>query len=180
MYTMGLFSRKKSIQPIIENRDNEPKDSYTVPVGLDFLTPYLSKGEATAISSFFSGVQLISSTIASTPIHVRDTKTNDIIYHPIDAALNDGLLNKFNLMKQLIWDLYVYGNGLFYIKRASDGTPIELIYCPFGTYSIMYNQQSRKLYYLLTNISAKKLMLSLMIIREIRVITFTYHTKRFF
>lgn len=155
---MGLFDRKSKT---IESRDNnvqvEPQEKYTVPVGLEFLTPYLTKGEATAVSAFFSGLQLISSTIASIPIHVKNTKTGDIVSHSIDSALNNSLLNRFNLIKQLVWDLYVNGNGMFYIKRAADGTPIELIYCPSGSYSIIYNEANRKLYYLNANITTKKI-----------------------
>lgn len=155
---MGLFNRKTQT---VENRDNSsqntPQESYTVPVGLDFLLPYLSKGEATAVSAFFSGIQLISSTIASIPIHVRNIQSGDIVSHSIDSAFTNSLLNKFNLMKQLIWDLYVNGNGLFYIKRAGDGTPIELIYCPSGSYSVIYNESNRKLYYLNPTITTKKI-----------------------
>lgn len=155
---MGIFNRKSN-QTQIELREtsNQESESYTVPVGLDFLKPYMSKGEATAVSAFFSGLQLISSTIGSIPIHVRSIKDGNIVSHPIDDAFRNSLLNKFNLMKSLIWDLYYSGNAILYIKRASDGTPIEFIYCPYGTYSIMYNQQTRKLYYLLNNISSKKI-----------------------
>lgn len=155
---MGLFDRKsKTIETRDNNTQTEPQEKYTVPVGLEFLTPYLSKGEATAVSAFFSGIQLISSTIASIPIHVKDIKSGEIISHSIDSAFNNSLLNKFNLIKQLIWDLYVNGNGMLYIKRAADGTPIELIYCPSGSYSIIYNEANRKLYYLNANITSKKI-----------------------
>lgn len=154
---MGLFSRKQSTQPIIENRDNEPKDSYTVPVGLDFLTPYLSKGEASAVSAFFAGVQLISNTIASIPIHIRDNNSGDILSHSINAAFDSSIQSKFTIIKQMLWDLYINGNGLAYIKRASDGTPVEIIYQPYGSYTIMYNEMTRKLYYLCPNISNKKI-----------------------
>ena len=154
---MGIFNRNKPKQePIIEKRDNESSEAYDIPVGLEFLTPYLSKGEATAVSAFFGGLQLISSTIASIPIHVRDIKSGEIVSHSIDSAFDNGLQSKFTIMKQLIWDMYIHGNGLFYIRRASDGTPIELVYCPNGTYTIMYNEFARKLYYLIPNLSKKK------------------------
>lgn len=156
---MGLFDRrnKSNIQEVVvEKRDDEQSESYTVPVGLDFLTPYLNKGEATAVATFFSGIQLISDTIASIPIHVRSIEDDSIIYHSVDVALNDGLISKFNLMKQLMWDLYVHGNALCYIKRSSDGSPIELIYTPNGSYSIMYTENPRKLYYYFPNITTRK------------------------
>lgn len=156
---MGFFNRKQKTieEPVIEKRDgNENQESYTVPVGLDFLLPYMSKGEATAVSAFFGGVQLISNTLASIPVHVKDNNSGNIISHPINAALDSGLLSKFTLMKQLIWDLYINGNGVAYIKRASDGTPTELIYVPAGSYSIIYNEVNRKLYYLFPGITNRK------------------------
>lgn len=169
---MGLFNRnKENIQePIVEKRDNEQQESYTVPVGLDFLIPYLSKGEATAVSCFFFGVQLISDTIASIPIHVKNIKDGEILSHPIDIALNNSLLSKYTLMKQLIWDMYISGNGLAYIKRASDGTPTSIIYCPDGSYSIIYNELKQELYYLIPNLTKKR-------VEPINVIHLVHNSK---
>ena len=168
---MGIFSRNnKKIQEPVETRDNTVQESYTVPVGLDFLIPYLSKGEATAVSCFFFGVQLISDTIASIPIHVKNIKDGKILSHPIDIALNNSLLSKYTLMKQLIWDMYISGNGLAYIKRASDGTPTSIIYCPHGSYSIMYNELKQELYYLIPNLTKKR-------VEPINVIHLVHNSK---
>lgn len=155
---MGIFSRNNKQEPIenIEKREGEQAESYTVPVGLDFLIPYLSKGEATAVSAFFAGVQLISNTIASIPIHVRKFSDGNIISHDIDNALDNSLQSRFTILKQLLWDLYISGNGVCYIKRAGDGTPIELIYTPSGSYSIIYTESPRKLYYLFPQITTRK------------------------
>lgn len=155
---MGIFNRSKSKQnEEIEKRSNDiPQESYTVPVGLDFLTPYLSKGEATAVSAFFSGVQLISNTIASIPVHVREANSGNIVSHAIDIAFDSSIQSKFTIIKQIIWDLYIYGNGACYIKRATDGTPVELIYLPHNSFSIIYTESPRKLYYLCPNITSKK------------------------
>lgn len=154
---MGLFNRNKPKQEtVIERRDGENSEAYSLPVGLEFLSPYLSKGDATAVSAFFGGLTLISQTIASIPIHVRDNNTGEVISHPIDYAFENGLQSKFTIMKQLIWDMYIHGNGLFYIRRATDGTPIELVYCPNGSYTIIYNELKRDLYYLIPSLSKKK------------------------
>lgn len=154
---MGLFNRKSKQETIeIREANQEQTETYTVPTGLEFLTPYLNKGEATAVSAFFGGVQLISNTIASIPIHVRHKDNGDIIYHAVNIAFDNSLQSKFTIMKQLIWDLYVHGNGVCYIKRSSDGSPIELIYAPHGTYSIMYTETPRKLYYLFPQITTRK------------------------
>lgn len=154
---MGLFSKKQVINnDIVERANQEPEEQYTVPTGLEFLTPYLQKGEATAVSAFFGGLQLISSTIASIPIHVKEEKSGEIISHPIYAAFDSSVQSKYVIMKQLIWDLYINGNGVCYIKRSGDGTPVELIYAPAGSYSIIYNETNRKLYYLFPNITSKR------------------------
>ena len=160
---MGLFNRqsKQTIeQPAVsvevETRNDESTESYTVPVGLDFLTPYLSKGEATAVSAFFAGIQLISNTIASIPINVKDVNSGEILSHPINIAIDSSIQSKFTIIKQMLWDLYTNGNGVAYIKRASDGTPIEIIYAPSGSYSIIYTESPRKLYYLFPNITSKR------------------------
>lgn len=157
---MALFNRKKDVQEpeIRQNtQENTEQESYTVPTGLDFLIPYLGKGEITAISTFFGGIQLISSTIASIPIHVRKISDGSIVNHAINDAFDNSLQSRYTIMKQIIWDLYLKGNAVLYIKRASDGTPIELIYCPPGTYTIMYNEIKRELYYLITNIQKRKI-----------------------
>lgn len=157
---MGIFSRKQETPKLndVEVRQNsdQSESSYTVPVGLEFLLPYISKGEATALSTFFGGLQLISSTIASIPIHVKEYESGKILSHPLDFALDAGIQSKFTIMKQIIWDLYTYGNGVCYISRSSDGTPVELIYAPHGSYTIVYSEKPRKLYYLFPNITSKR------------------------
>lgn len=155
---MALFNRNKPKQEtIVETRsNNENQESYTVPVGLDFLIPYMAKGEATAISTFFGGLQLISNTIASIPIHLRDYESGNIISHPVDFAFDSSIQSRYTIMKQMIWDLYLNGNGVCYISRANDGTPTELIYAPYGSYSIIYTEKPRKLYYLFPNITSKR------------------------
>lgn len=148
---MGLFKRnsKKLGEPSTENRDNNSTGTeYTVPVGLSFLLPYL-KGDVTQLSAFYAAAEIISNTLAVVPIHIRSVEDGSINnVHPLNSIWNSGIQTKFILMKQLIWDMLLTGNGLAYIKRAADGTPIELIYRPHGTMSIMYNEANRQLYYL--------------------------------
>ena len=157
---MGWFNRNKPKQEtIVEKRDNtQPTDTgYTVPVGLSFLTPYI-KGDPTHLSAFFAACEIISNTLAVVPIHVRNIEDGSInSSHPLNYIWNSGLQNKFVLFKQLIWDMLLTGDGLAYIKRASDGTPIELIYRPHGTMSVVYNETTRQLYYLDSTIKKGKI-----------------------
>ena len=155
---MGLFNNRKLKEETIKREtQTQTQEEYTVPVGLSFLAPYI-KGDPTQLSSFFASLEIISNTLAVVPIHVRNIDDGSINYsHPINLIWNSGLISKFTLLKQLVWDMLLTGNGLAYIKRASDGTPIELIYRPHGTMSIMYNEIDRKLYYLDPAISKKKI-----------------------
>jgi len=55
-------------------------------------------------------------------------------------------------LKMLITDMLLYGNGIAYIDRDADGTPLQIVYCPYGTYNINYNANTRQLYYTITSL----------------------------
>lgn len=154
---MGIFDRNKPKQePIVENRDNTPQETYTVPVGLSFLLKRNTPNPDT-VSAFFGGIELISNSLASIPIEVKSKEDNKVVSHPLDTVLKTGNMTKFMLIKSLVQDAYKYGDGLAYIKRSDNGTPVEIIYRPHGTMTIMYNETSRQLYYLDPSISKKKI-----------------------
>ena len=146
---MGIFNRKNNKE--IEKREQNTESStpiYNVPVGLEFLLNR-TNGEPTSVSAFYAATEIISNTIATIPIHVRNVEDNEIINsHPLNFIWNSGLQTRFMLIKSLVWDMLTKGNGIAYIKRSADGTPIELIYRPAGEISIMYNPTNRQLYYL--------------------------------
>ncbi len=101
---------------------------------------------ATSLSAFFAARELISNSIAQLPINIK--YDNEIRPdHSLNQLFRNNLISKFNLMKQLIQDVIDWGDAVCYIERAQDGTPINLIYCPRGTYSIEYNENTRKLKY---------------------------------
>lgn len=155
---MALFSRKpKQEEPVTENRDNtQSTEVSTIPVGLSFLLNRRAPN-VEAVSAFFGGVELISNSIASIPIEVRSKSDNEIVSHPLYTVLKTGNMTKFMLIKSLIQDAYKYGDGLAYIKRSSTGIPVEIIYRPNGTMSIMYNEQTRQLYYIDPSIKRGKI-----------------------
>ncbi len=101
---------------------------------------------ATSLSAFFAARELISNSIAQLPINIK--YDNEIRHdHSLNQLFRNNLISKFNLMKQLIQDVIDWGDAVCYIERAQDGTPINLIYCPRGKYTIEYNENSRKLRY---------------------------------
>lgn len=107
------------------------------------------------LSAVFAAIEIISNSVAELPINVKTREDDEIgliKVHPIYDVLNNSLLTKFMLMKMLIVDMLLYGNGIAYIDRDIDGTPKSIIYCPYGTYNIRYNDKTRSLYYTITSI----------------------------
>ena len=129
-----------------EKRNNtEQTSAYSLYGGLGLealFNPYVMP--AITLSAVFAAVELISNSVAELPIAVKtkkDNKSSIVNQHPIYNIFNNSLLTKYMLVKMMVTDMLLYGDGFAYIKRASDGTPIELIYCPHGTVSIQYNEQ---------------------------------------
>lgn len=134
-----------------ENRtatvDNTPVESN---FGTGWSLFHNSNQDAVSLSAVFSAIEIISNTVAELPINVKtqvENKVSIVKDHPLYGVFNSGLLTKFMLVKMMISDMLLYGNGFAYIKRSSDGSPIELIYLPKGKCTVFYNSQIRKLYY---------------------------------
>ena len=144
---MGFFSRKENRSqdvPVVDNNG----------LGLSNL---VNKAQIPSISlsAVFAAVEIISNSVAELPINVKtreDDKTGIVKVHPIYEALNNGITTKFMLLKMLITDMLLYGNGIAYIDRDGDGTPLQIVYCPYGTYNINYNANTRQLYYTITSL----------------------------
>lgn len=144
---MGFFSRKENRSqdvPVVDNNG----------LGLSNL---VNKAQIPSISlsAVFAAVEIISNSVAELPINVKtreDDKTGMVKVHPIYEALNNGITTKFMLLKMLITDMLLYGNGIAYIDRDADGTPLQIVYCPYGTYNINYNANTRQLYYTITSL----------------------------
>lgn len=144
---MGFFSRKENRSqdvPVVDNNG----------LGLSNL---VNKAQIPSISlsAVFAAVEIISNSVAELPINVKtreDDKTGIVKVHSIYEALNNGITTKFMLLKMLITDMLLYGNGIAYIDRDADGTPLQIVYCPYGTYNINYNANTRQLYYTITSL----------------------------
>lgn len=130
---MSIFSFKKNK---VEQRSAVASDA-TSATSLIFGQFLLSDSAAT-VSAFFAAVELISNSIAQLPILIK--RDNQTIYdNHLNVLFAHTAMSKFNMLKQLIYDVIMYGNAVMYIKRAQDGTPIDLIYCEHGTYNIFYH-----------------------------------------
>lgn len=161
---MGIFDRRKKpevVEPVAK-RSNEQDEhvandsGYSLPTALSFLSSKNASKNILNLSAGFAAIDLISNKIASIPIVVK-TLDGVEVDHPFNSVFDKTVCSKFITMKQLIWDTLVYGNGLCYIKRDNRGVATDLVYIPSGMYSIMYNSQTRDLYYLIPSISDKKI-----------------------
>lgn len=121
---------------------------------------FTSNIPATSLSAIYAAVELISNSVAELPIYVKyktENSGSDIVEsHAVINALNTSQLTKFMLIKQMVSDMLLYGNGYAYIERADDGSPLHLIYCIPGSVTPVYNEKTRQLYYLCPLITTKK------------------------
>ena len=115
---------------------------------------------AVSLSSVFAAIEIISNSLAELPLNVKtkeENKSTILRNHPLYNIFDNCVLTKYMLIKMLVTDMLLYGDGVAYIERLSDGTPINLVYCPHGTYSIMYNETTRDLYYLIPSVRVGKI-----------------------
>ena len=124
-------------------------------LGLKFGSNY-SDNNCTTLSSFYSCLELISNSIAELPIYVM--KDNSILdTHPIYDAFDNSLLSKFTIMKKLVWDMYMNGNGFLYIDRNIDGSVKKFTYLRPSQVTVSYNENSHDLYYIANTVAIGKI-----------------------
>jgi HK97 family phage portal protein len=117
---------------------------------------YREIGSPMTLSAVYAAIELITNSIAQCPIHIRDFSGNILRDHPLSSLFSHNLLSKYMMIKSLLKDMYLFGNGIAYIERKSN-MPVHLIYIPHNQYTIMYNEVSRELYYQIPTVSTKKI-----------------------
>lgn len=149
----NLFKEKRSV-------NNATEESYSSLIGADGFSLFkTNKSAALALSAVFAAVELISNSIAQLPIQVKNKihdKDEILNSHILSFVFTKGHINKFNLLKQMISDMLLYGDGFAYINRSVDGIPTSLRYLPSKTVSIMYNENNDELYFTSTLIPGGK------------------------
>lgn len=128
-------------------------------LGFSFLGQKIKRNPLT-IPALFSGVELISNSLAEIPILVKKKEENrqDILEdHAVYHLFDDALMSKYMTIKMMIWDMLLYGDGLAYIERDPIGNPKTLIYIQHGFYNIDYNQQKNELYYRIPSITSGRI-----------------------
>lgn len=138
---------------LFKKKDKEER-SYINSFGLSFqnLNDYNNKS-AMNISAFFGALNLISNTIASLPIKVITTnenaQKNELKNHNVSQVFgkSNHFINKYNLIKSLVNDVVISGNGFCYIERAKNGEVLGIKYLQRNSVQTYYNSKKNVLYY---------------------------------
>ena len=150
---MSIFKRNKP-EPVKSNKVEMRAEELTPSFFNDALIfGKFSANSPLMITAVYAALSLISNSIATLPVKVKQKKDNktDEIDHPVSKLFYDTLLSKFTLMKKLTWDLLVNGNAFMYIVRNKQGNPESLVYLEPGDVTIDYNKQKGTLKYGITN-----------------------------
>lgn len=145
MNIRNLFSFKK------KNKE-ETRSYYTDALLYNSYTTY-SSSYAMRLSAVYRAVQLISDSIAMLPINVslykdgyKEVDTSNILNYILNIKPNR-LMSRYTLIKLLIQDVILNGNGYAIIHRDEKGNCIELEYCKATDVQINYNEVTKELYY---------------------------------
>ena len=111
---------------------------------------------STQLSGVFSALENISNAIAQLPIYITDGSNNEI-EHYVKKLFYTNQISKFNLFKQIVWDIYLKGNAFLYIRRNNKGVPTELVYLKPQQVTINYNENNHVLYYLANSLVRGKI-----------------------
>lgn len=118
-----------------------------------FLSSKYNKIEPLFLSAVYAAAELISNSISLMPILVKQKKEGVrtiLENHQISNIFNHLRQSKFIFIKQLIWDMLLFGNSYAYIVRDTNKKPIDLIYLNHGSVNVQYNQTTQELYYNIT------------------------------
>ena len=151
----NIFKRSASKVSVETSNGVVPKSIATeIPQFVSPLTFGMrSNVAALKLSAVYAALSLISNSIATMPIRVKQRKENQqttVENHPVQKLFYNMLQTKHTVIKQLVVDLYLYGNAFMYIKRK-DGKPEKLIYLQHGDVQIDYKKEQELVQYNVCN-----------------------------
>lgn len=113
---------------------------------------------ALSLSAVYSAVELISNSIALLPIQVKfkDDKgeaqiNND---HELNIAFNNNDMSKYMIIKMMVADMLLFGNGYALIER-SGGHVTGIRYLEANDVQVQWDKYKKKLYYTCNTVSGK-------------------------
>lgn len=135
---------EQSIGKVLKS-ESTPENSVTSPLLYHNYDPI----DALQLPAVYAALSIISNSIATLPIYVKQYKDNErtiLQNHKIQQLFYNMLQSKHTVIKQLVWDLLLYGNSFIYIKRVG-GKPDRLIYLQHGDVQINYIKEDDKVEY---------------------------------
>ena len=113
---------------------------------------------ALSLSAVYSAVELISNSIALLPIQVKfkDDKgeaqiNND---HELNMAFNNNDMSKYMIIKMMVADMLLFGNGYALIER-SGGHVTGIRYLEANDVQVQWDKYKKKLYYTCNTVAGK-------------------------
>ena len=149
---MSIFSRKKEIvqeiAPVITDEERRAND-FACSGGEYVISKRPGKRGALSISTVFACVELISNSIAMMDINVKSKETKTRLTQvALQKVFQKNKLTKFNLIKNMVSDMLLYGNGYAKIERATDGMIVGLTYLPASEVSAFFNDNVDDTYFM--------------------------------
>lgn len=146
---MSIFSRKKEVIPQISEEEKRANDFACCSGGEFRISKVPGKRGALSISTVFACVELISNSIAMMDINVKSKETKTRLTQiALQKVFEKNKLTKFNLIKNMVSDMLLYGNGYAKIERATDGTVVGLSYLPANEVSAFFNDNVSDTYFM--------------------------------
>ena len=155
MDLLNIFKRDTSSTVTVQTQGVVPMSPSSEPKPFSQALLFAQKGTYTALklSAVYAALSIISNSIATLPIYVKQRKDNtDTILenNPIQKLFYNMLQSKHTVIKQIVWDLLLWGNSYIYIKRK-DGKPDKLIYLQHGDVTIDYKKEQDLVQYNVCN-----------------------------
>ena len=141
---MRLFSKRHKTDTV-EQRSNSGNSSPNIGASLTYGGTSYTNSKALTISAVYRAVECISDALASLPLipnRVDPTgfKTKDY-KHPLYKIINvrpNSRMNRNTLIKLLVCDMLLKGNGYAYIERDNKKKPVAIHYLPNEFVTILY------------------------------------------
>lgn len=157
-FLTNIFKRNSSTVTIKTSNGVVPKSdsSESTPFVSALTFGMRSNVAALKLSAVYAAISLISNSIATLPIHVKQRKDNEntiLENNAIQKLFYNMLQTKHVVIKQLVWDLLLWGNAFMYIKRK-DGKPEKLIYLQHGDVQVDYKKEQDLVQYNVNNHNA--------------------------
>ena len=105
-----------------------------------------------SIAAFFRCMDLLCNTIAQLPIRVknREGETYELTGQPLDIVINhdrNNELTTYQMIKNVVRDIILKGNGFILVERHSDGSVKGLRYLESQMVTIHYDKKKRLIWY---------------------------------